>query len=45
VCVVVSVSASATEYPSPTHRYMQDTVQLCDMGSFFVGGASTAGGG
>ena len=38
-CVLASWSAMATEYPSPTHRYMQDTVQLCDIGSFFVGGA------
>ena len=38
-CVTASMGAMATEYPSPTHRYMQDTVQLCDMGSFFVGGA------
>jgi hypothetical protein len=34
-----ATGASATEYPSPTHRYMQRGVRLCDMGSFFVGGA------
>jgi hypothetical protein len=33
------VSAWATTYPSPTKRFMRDSVDLCDMGSFFVGGA------
>jgi len=33
------MSAWATTYPSPTHRYMRDSVDICDQGSFFVGGA------
>jgi hypothetical protein len=33
------LSAWATNYPSPTHRFMRDSVDICDQGSFFVGGA------
>ena len=32
-------SAWATPYPSPTNRFMRDLVDICDQGSFFVGGA------
>ena len=32
-------TAVATPYPSPTNRFMRDSVQICDQGSFFVGGA------
>ena len=33
------VSSWATPYPSPTNRFMRDSVDICDQGSFFVGGA------
>lgn len=29
-------------FPSPTNRYMKDSVTICDQGSFFVGGALKA---
>lgn len=29
-------------FPSPTNRYMKDSVTVCDQGSFFVGGALKA---
>jgi hypothetical protein len=38
VCAT-AVSAWATPYPSPTYRFMRDSVDICDQGSFFVGGA------
>ena len=25
-------------YPSPKHRYMKESISVCDQGSFFVGG-------
>ena len=33
------MSAWATTYPSPTHRLHARLVDICDQGSFFVGGA------
>jgi hypothetical protein len=33
------MSAWATTYPSPTHRFIGGKLDICDQGSFFVGGA------